>query len=126
MLARSRVRSRRKGAALVEAAVVLPLFLMLLLGGALLGTRVSQNQERGALAQGLARWASIQDPATLTPQQLLDNVPASNAAGFDPTKMDVTTTRINGYTTLVTIRYPKSADDAPAAFTIARRFWNPY
>lgn len=125
MLARSRARSRRKGAALVEAAIVLPPFLTLLLGGVLLGVRAFQSQERGSLAQGLARWASLQDPASLTPQQLLDRIPASNAWGLDPTQLDVSTTTYRD-TTTVTISYPKSTNNVPPAFVITRKFRNPY
>lgn len=126
MLAGTRFRRRRKGAALVEAAVVLPVFFSLLLGGAVLALNLFQRQEREHLARSLTRWASLQDSATLTSEQIRANVPASNTAGFDPADMEITTSKSADGATTVTIKYPKPTETTQPLFIMTKRVWNPY
>lgn len=126
MLGGRRCRRRRKGAALVEAAVVLPVFFALLLGGVTLGLKLFHRQERGHLAQGLTRWASLQDPASMTPEQIRARIPAANTAGLDPANMEITSTRSSDGSTTVTIKYPKPTDTTPPLFVVRKKVWNPY
>jgi Flp pilus assembly protein TadG len=52
-------RSRRRGAALVEAAIVYPVFLMFILGTITIGLGVSDYHRVALMAREGARWAAV-------------------------------------------------------------------
>jgi Flp pilus assembly protein TadG len=51
--------SKRKGAALVESALVLPVLILLILGIIIVGLGVFRYQQMATLAREGARWASV-------------------------------------------------------------------
>lgn len=127
MLAGTCARSRRRGAALVEAAVVLPVFLLLVVGGVVLGLGLFRYQEIAHLARESARWASLQDASLKTPEQIRANVLTPKALGVDPAAITVATTSTADATT-VTLKYlwTPEAYIAPLTFTCKAQVRNPY
>lgn len=132
MLARTRVRSRRRGAALVEAAVVIPVFLLLVVGGVVLGLGLFRYQEVAHLARESARWASLQDASLRTnaqqmKEQILANVLTPKAVGIQPKAITVATTSTAGSTT-VTLSYAWTPEAylPPVTFVCEAQVWNPY
>lgn len=100
-------RRRRHAATLVEAAVVLPVTFLLILGLVVGGMGVFRYQEMAHLARLTARFAAVhggqyaQDNAsaiqagtlpTVNENYLTQNVAAANAAGLDPSKLSVSVT----------------------------------
>lgn len=104
MLAGTRARSRRRGAALVEAAIVLPVFLLLVVGGVVLGLGIFRYQEIAHLARESARWASLQEASLRTQEQIRANVLTPKAVGIQPAAIAVATTS-TADATAVTLSY---------------------
>lgn len=127
MFATTRIRPRRRGFAMIEAAVVYPTFLMLAIGGIILGLGIFRQQEVAHLTRESARWASLQEAAIRTPEQILANVLTPKAVGVDPKAMTVTTTSTAEITS-VTIRYAWTPEAylAPVTFTCKAQVRNPY
>lgn len=127
MFARARPRPRRGGFVAIEAAVVYPTFLALVVGGVVLGLGIFRRQEVAHLARESARWAALQDPAMRTPEQIRANVLAPKAVGVNPAAMTVATTS-TAESTSVTIEYAWTPEAyiAPITFTCKARVRNPY
>ena len=127
MLAGTRARSRRRGAARVEAAVVLPVFLLLVVGGVVLGLGIFRYQEIAHLARESARWASLQDASLRTKGQILTNVLTPKAVGVDPAAIGVATTSTADSTT-VTLSYAWTPEAylPSITFTCKAQVRNPY
>ncbi|MDG3004754.1 TadE/TadG family type IV pilus assembly protein [Paludisphaera mucosa] len=106
MMTRTLDRRARKGAVLVESAIVYAVFLMLLLGGLSVGLGIFRHQEIAHLARESARWSSLQDVSMRTPAQIMTNVIRPNAVGVDPDDLTVTTTPAQTDMATVTITYP--------------------
>jgi Flp pilus assembly protein TadG len=91
---------RRRGSHLVEYAAVLPVLLLLLLGGVVLGAGVSRQQQVAWLAREGARWASVHglgySRATgnppVTPQDVYENAIKPLLAGLDAGSLTYTVT----------------------------------
>jgi len=85
-------RSRRRGATLVEAALVLPLVLMFTLGLVVFGLGSYRYQQVAALAREGARYASVHggqwaadvnNNTLTTPTDIYNHAIKPNAAGLD-------------------------------------------
>jgi Flp pilus assembly protein TadG len=99
-------RSRRRGAALVEAAFVYPITILLIIGVVVLGVGVFRYQQLTWLAREGARWASVRGPqyasdtggTAATATNVSDHV-KGKATGMDTSSITVTTTwTVNGTT----------------------------
>ncbi len=55
----SRARRPRSGAVMLEAAIVLPILFLIILGTSLLGLAVFRYQQVASVAREAARWASV-------------------------------------------------------------------
>lgn len=101
------VRARRRAAAIVEAALVLPLTFLLILGLIVGGMGVFRYQEAAHLARRTARYAAVhggqyaQDNAaaiqtgslpTVNDNYLVRNIAAANAVALDPSQLSVSVT----------------------------------
>jgi Flp pilus assembly protein TadG len=84
-------RTRRRGAVLVESALVYPFLVLIVLGVVLLGVSVFRYQQVAHAAREASRWASVhgylyaqENPgqAAATAQDVYDNAIAPNAAGM--------------------------------------------
>ena len=88
---------RRRAALTVEAAVVLPAVIMLLIGLMVGGMGVFRFQQVAAQAREAARWASVrgsdwsQETGKTSPtkQQIYDEVVVPLAAGMDPRYLSI-------------------------------------
>jgi Flp pilus assembly protein TadG len=86
-----RPRGRRRGATLVEFALVLPVLLLLLLGTIIGALGVFRYQQVASMAREAARYAVVhggqysqeQTKALTTAQNIFDNVIKGRAVGFD-------------------------------------------
>ncbi|MCA1685495.1 MAG: pilus assembly protein [Planctomycetia bacterium] len=105
MKARQSGKIRRRGASLVEAAVVLPVMFTLMLCLVVVGMGVHRYQQVARLAREAARYASVRggnyhrDNPTLpaaTPQQIYDQVISPNATNLDPSKLKYSVTWDDG------------------------------
>jgi Flp pilus assembly protein TadG len=91
---RNQVR-RRRGAHAVEAAIVLPVMLVLLLGLVVGGMGVFRYQQVACLAQEAARWTCVRggdyqkdtDAASPTQNQVLQQAVLPLAVGMDPSQL---------------------------------------
>ncbi len=99
MIARPRPRSPRRGATLVEGAIVLPVLFLLIIGLIVVGLGVYRYQQVAALAREGARFASVrggnyaQDTGAATADQgAVDAYVKTKAAGLDPTLITCTVT----------------------------------
>jgi Flp pilus assembly protein TadG len=116
-------RSRRRGAALMEFALVATMFLMLLMGMLQFGIYLSTTNSLWNLSREGARYAAVQrsDSTTVTDnnQRIEDHVkkPAPDGMlppNIDPTKLTVSITptnaasRLNGTEVTVTLTYDMS------------------
>lgn len=72
---RNGCRCRRKGVTVLECAIILPVFFLLVIGVMVGATGVFRYQEMAALAREGARWASVRGQA----YQFYTNQPAATA-----------------------------------------------
>jgi Flp pilus assembly protein TadG len=92
---RHHARGSRRGAALVESAIVLLLTLLLVLGAVVIGLGVFRYQQLASLTREAARYASVHGgqyqkdtgKAAATSQTIYSNVIATQAVAFDPTQL---------------------------------------
>src|SRR5262249_38080892 len=95
---------RRPGAVAVEAALVYPVMLTLLLGLLVGGLGIFRYQEVASLAREAARWTSVrgtkwqQDTGAASPDQntIRTSVVLPIAIGMDPNKLSVEVHLIDG------------------------------
>jgi Flp pilus assembly protein TadG len=92
-------RKRRRGASVVEVAVVAPLFVLLIFGLIIGGLGVFRYNQVASLAREAARIASVQGTeyakATGEPAATQDSIHAAalaRAAGLDPNRLSTTVT----------------------------------
>ena len=86
---------RRRGATIVECAIVLPILLFFILGTVIGGMGVFRYQELATLASEGARWASVRGPrselatgvSAATAQDIFDNAIKPRALALDPNKL---------------------------------------
>jgi Flp pilus assembly protein TadG len=88
---------RRRGAATVEAAVVMPVFLLFVLGILIGGLGVFRHQQVAWLAREAARYASVRAGEfegefgrVLTTQGIVDAAVTPYAVGLEPARLTVT------------------------------------
>jgi Flp pilus assembly protein TadG len=93
-------KQHRKGAALVEFAMVAPVFLLFVIGLVIGGLGVLRYQEVASLAREGARYASVHgkkyegttgDPAA-TPQDVYTTVIQPKAVALDPSRLSYSVT----------------------------------
>lgn len=101
-------RHRRKGAALVEFAIVGPLLLLLLIGFAVLATGVFRYQQIAYLAREGARYASThgaqyradqrlpEGDQEVWTQDILDNAILTQMTALDPSRLTVSASWTTG------------------------------
>lgn len=84
-------RSRRKGAAIIECAVVYPVAMLMIMGVVIAGFGVFRHEQLASLAREGARWASVQGAQYQEEQekpaptsQDLKAYLLSKAVGLDP------------------------------------------
>jgi Flp pilus assembly protein TadG len=96
----TRNRCRRRGAAILESAIVYPLTLLFLIGLAVGGIGMFRYQQVASLAREGARYASVRGgqyaedtghPAA-TADDVYQKVVLAKAAGLDPTQLDCSVT----------------------------------
>jgi Flp pilus assembly protein TadG len=95
-----RPKSRRPGAVLVEAAIVYPVFLLLLVGTIVLGLGVFRYQQVAALAREGSRWASVHGgmyyqengKKKTTDADIRDKAILPMASGLDSSQLNYTVT----------------------------------
>lgn len=113
-------RRRRRGAVLVESALVYPALMSLAVGGLGLGLALYNYQEVSHLARESARWASLQAPSMRTPAQILDKVVRPKAVYVNPDAVTITSSSSSTGMAVVTISYawpPPANPQAPQAGT---------
>ena len=96
-------RSRRRGAVVVESAVVYPLLFLLLFGLIVGGLGVFRYQQVACQAREAARWASVRGSnwakqtgnTSPTAAQIAQQAVAPLTAGMDPTKLTVQVQLVN-------------------------------
>jgi Flp pilus assembly protein TadG len=98
-MARRHRHARRRGATLVEAAIVYPVVLLLVLGVIVVGLGLFRFNQMAELAREGARWASVRGSqfASDTGKTAASSTDVANyvkglAAGLDPNSLTVTTT----------------------------------
>lgn len=100
-------RSRlRRGAVLVETAIVLPVAVLLLLGTTIAGLGVFRSNQIACLAREGSRWASAHGPkyqtdqkkAAATAADVVTNAVQPRMVGLDPTRLTSTLTWNMGQT----------------------------
>ena len=125
MIVRTRGRPRR-GIVLVEAAVVYPVFLMVLLGCGVAGLGLFRHHEVSYLARESARWAAMQD-APPAASEILEAVVRPKAVGIDLGSVSITPSYAGDMTT-VTISYgwTPEAFFGPVAIRSTAVVWSPY
>jgi Flp pilus assembly protein TadG len=104
MLVRDRSRRRRRGATMVEAAIVLPAVFMFTLGLIVIGLGVFRYQQVAALAREGARWASVHGNSyardtgntAADAAAVYNNAIKPMAAGLDTSKINYSVTWPNG------------------------------
>lgn len=99
-MVRRSLSTRRRGATLVEFALVAPVFLLFVLGIIVGGLGIFRYQEVASLAREGARYASVRGDKyerttgnpSATPQDVYDNVIRPSAVALDPARLsyDVT------------------------------------
>jgi hypothetical protein len=105
-----RTRQLRRAAITVEAAIVLPVMMFLLMGLIVGGMGVFRYQQTACLAREAARWASVRgkqwELATgntcPTEQEILNNAVLPMAVGLDSAKITMQIDLIDGATGDVT------------------------
>ena len=93
-------RSRRRGATVVECAVVFPVTFLVLLGLSIGGMGVFRYQEAATLAREGARWAAVHggqcvreanpgspNPPLTAPNDVYENVILTRAVSLDPSRL---------------------------------------
>jgi len=123
---------RRRAAITVEAAVVLPVVIMLLFGLIVGGLGVFRYQQVAAQAREAARWASVRGSdwrratgkASPTKQQIFDQVVVPLAAGMDPRYLSIEVQWIR-QASATTLDWD-SASKAPKSIDLTQRVNNRY
>jgi Flp pilus assembly protein TadG len=100
MRARARTRRERRGAALLEAAFVLPVLFLILSGLFVFGLGAFQAQQTATLAREGARWASVRGTqyqlstglTAATPDSVYQNAIKPKAVGMDLSKLTYSVT----------------------------------
>ena len=100
------VRPIRRGATTLEASIVLPVMVFLLLGIVIGGMGVFRYQQVALLAREAARYTSVRgtqyqqwtDKNSPTEKEIMDNAVLPMAVGMDATKISMQIEWINGVT----------------------------
>src|SRR5262249_2754147 len=98
--------NHRPGAAAVEAAIVLPVFILLFLAFILGGQMIANYERVACQAREASRWASVRGGdyfretgnASPTRQQILDQVVLPLAAGMETNRIELTVQWIDAAT----------------------------
>lgn len=128
-LRRRPLRNKRKGATLVELAIVLPLVVLMSIGLCVAELAVFRYQQVAALAHESARWAAVhgknyarrsQKPIATT-NDILKNVIEPRAVGLDLNRLTPVLKWNDNFTAVsVTVSYqwaPQTALFVPKTFT---------
>ena len=116
-------KRRRRGAVLIESALVYPAFMSLALGGLSLGMGLYCYEEIAHMARESARWAALQGASMRTPAKILDNVVKPKAVCVDPSAVTISTAPSQPGMATVTISYawpPRSSFGAITLRSTAR------
>jgi Flp pilus assembly protein TadG len=129
LVRRKPLRNKRRGATLVELAIVLPLVVLMSIGLCVAELAVFRYQQVASLAHESARWASVHGKnyarrskkPIATTNDILENVIEPRAVGLDPDKLTSVLEWNENFTAVsVTVSYqwvPEYAFFVPKTFT---------